>query len=401
LKPTRAVEKYFADYAEEEIQLLQSFPSDLRYSQVLCVPVFDESTAVLSSIRQAAAAYGDKVLAIIVLNQACGSAENPRNLAFLSALHEQPARWQAGHAELVPLSAEVDCLLLKRFSPGLQIPAQQGVGLARKIACDMAAYLISQGLVTSPWIFSSDADVSFPADYFSSQLAPENAAAVLAFAHIPSGDAAIDKASAIYELSLQDYVAGLTAAGSNYAFHTIGSCLLIAADAYVQVRGFPKRAAGEDFYLLNKLQKIRPVTSLDNCRLAIASRVSHRVPFGTGPAVEKLLHGPTALFFDPRAFAALEQWLQLLQVVAARADSDSIHALCLEQDALSKALAENFGLEAICAKLWRNHKTASARALQLSHWFDAFKTLKALHFLSQHYWPKLSHEQWLAANAGV
>ena len=63
-------------------------------------------------------------------------------------------------------------------------------------------------------------------------------------------------ATALYELRLHHYVLGLEYAGSPYAYHTLGSCLAVKADAYAQVRGFPKRAGAEDFYLLNKLAKL-------------------------------------------------------------------------------------------------------------------------------------------------
>ena len=46
-------------------------------------------------------------------------------------------------------------------------------------------------------------------------------------------------------------------ARSPYAFHTIGSTMAVSANHYAKVRGFPKREAGEDFYLLNKLAKVK------------------------------------------------------------------------------------------------------------------------------------------------
>ena len=58
------------------------------------------------------------------------------------------------------------------------------------------------------------------------------------------------------------YVAGLAMAGSRYAHHSLGSTIAVHAKTYAAVRGYPKRSAGEDFYLLNKICKLAPVERL-------------------------------------------------------------------------------------------------------------------------------------------
>ena len=40
------------------------------------------------------------------------------------------------------------------------VPEKQGVGLARKIGADIALTLINKNQVTTPWIFTTDADVA-------------------------------------------------------------------------------------------------------------------------------------------------------------------------------------------------------------------------------------------------
>ena len=65
-------------------------------------------------------------------------------------------------------------------------------------------------------------------------------------------------------LSLRYYVAGMKYARSHLThFHTIGSTMAVRASYYAKVRGFPKREAGEDFYLLNKLAKVGTVLELE------------------------------------------------------------------------------------------------------------------------------------------
>src|SRR5690606_17786041 len=92
----------------------------------------------------------------------------------------------------------------------------------------------------------------------------------------------------LYEISLRSYEYGLAYAGSPYAFQTLGSTLALNPAAYAKVRGFPKRLAGEDFYILNKLIKIGPIYLRNDRCLQIKDRPSQRVPFGTGTSVFKI-----------------------------------------------------------------------------------------------------------------
>jgi hypothetical protein len=43
-------------------------------------------------------------------------------------------------------------LVIDRASPGHELPPRQGVGLARKIAADLALALLAGGSIESPWI---------------------------------------------------------------------------------------------------------------------------------------------------------------------------------------------------------------------------------------------------------
>ena len=134
----------------------------------------------------------------------------------------------------------------------------------------------------------------------------------------------------LYEYSLRYYVAGLSYAGSPYAFHTIGSTLAVNAVHYARVRGFPRRQAGEDFYLLNKLAKVGSVRQLSaetDCEpIDIAARRSDRVPFGTGAAVGKLmeLENPATefLLYHPAVFGLLRGWLGSLPAFWQERSSD-------------------------------------------------------------------------------
>ena len=278
-----------------------------------------------------------------------------------------------------------DILLIKRNQAEARLPPEQGVGLARKIAADCACWLIENKHSDRQFMFCSDADVIFPDDYFSVQLQPKSSAATLAFTHIDGDDEQVNSATEIYQHSLNDYVAGLKAAGSSYAFHTIGSCLIINSRYYIGVRGFPKRSAAEDFYLLNKLQKLAAVEVLEKPCLHILARASERVPFGTGPAVKKIIHQQQApaLFYHPGCYRVLKQWLDYLQGVCEQGEF-------YQPDEELQALVKCFKLESMVAKIFSNHGEKNARSKALEDWFDAFKTLKLIHYLSDRHYPKQS-----------
>ena len=142
------------------------------------------------------------------------------------------------------------------------------------------------------------------------------AAAVFPFRHEPSPDPHVTRATALYELSLRYYVAGLAWAGSPYAFHTLGSIFAVTTDAYAAVRGFPRRDAAEDFYLLNKAAKIGNVARVASAPVRIRSRVSDRTPFGTGASVGRATMTTERVFYAPECFVGLRSVLESLSSLA-------------------------------------------------------------------------------------
>jgi hypothetical protein len=272
------------------------------------------------------------------------------------------------------------------------LPTDKGVGLARKIGCDIAWLWINEGTIASRWIHCTDADARLPLDYFQRIPDPGSgmAAATYPFIHAPGGDPACNSATVQYELRLHHYVLGLEYAGSPYAYHSLGSCLAVTADAYAKVRGFPQRAAAEDFYLLNKLAKVGAIERLAGDCIELESRESHRVPFGTGPAVARIRRcdQPQAEFYHPRAFLALRA---LLQFVAAYShDPGPSLRSGLEASGLSCELAA-LCEQSLAAMGWQpaldhclRHSDGPTHFMRHFHqWFDAFRTLKFIHALQK------------------
>ena len=349
----------------------------------MVVPVCAESATFVDGYR-AAALGPDHLLVVAVLNGRVGADESVhalnaqclRDLSSQFSLHEvEPGGW-LGH------DASMSVLVVDRFTTTRRLPSHQGVGLARKIGGDIALELIVQGRVHHPFFAMTDADTRLPEDYFSrlADLKPDCSAAVFPFWHEPRGESCIDRATALYELRLRYIQRGLQWANSPYAFHAVGSTIAVHALRYAQVRGVPKRQAAEDFYLLGKLSKVRPLARLRGMPLGIRSRISSRVPFGTGAETAKLTGGDALELYHPDCFAAVRDVTRCLQSVSESPNRSAPH-LPAEINPLVKRFLEAQGALDVWPTLCEQSPTPLARLRRLHDWFDGFRTLKLIHHM--------------------
>jgi len=400
------MEKYLRLYAEPEIEALDGLPGQEPWANVLVIPACNEATGFLRSPPPS----DGRSLMILVINE---SESAPRhvslsNRALAAAVQERfEPQWQSGNGTAgfklsvyQDLLAPRDVLLVDRFNVGQQLPAKGGVGHARKIGADLAASLIHRKRISSSWIHCSDGDVHLPDTYFACSNAVQDtggtySALVYPYHHCDEQDGAgnteVVFATQLYELSLRYYVAGMKHARSPYAFHTIGSTMAVRASHYAKVRGFPKREAGEDFYLLNKLAKVGTVLELEpgpDCKpIRIAARRSDRVPFGTGAAVNKItaLSDPVTDFryYHPAVFELLRLWLQAWPVIWQSRSSDVTDDIFPDRPGrqlLTKCLRE-MGTRKALEHAFRQSKDLDQFTRQMHTWFDAFRTLKLIHAL--------------------
>ena len=414
------MEKYLSRYAEPEITALDGLPGQVKWRHVLVIPACNESAEFL----RAPPSSDGRSLMVLVINESESAPQNvsSNNQALATTVHKRfELKWESprkfhdfGLSLFTDPHHSRDVLLVDRFSEGRKLPAKGGVGHARKIGADLAAALIHRKRVESPWIHCSDADVHLPETYIACSDAVqktglEYAALVYPFHHCDDQERAESKevilATQLYELSLRYYVAGMKFADSPYAFHTIGSTMAVSAKHYAMVRGFPKREAGEDFYLLNKLAKVGAVLELgSDCEpIEIEARRSDRVPFGTGAAVNKI----TALtepvrdfrFYDPAVFELLKLWLQSLPVIwtsrTKKLQASIFSSRAAEQDQPFNQQNLLAALRAIGTDKALEHAFRQSRDLdqflrQMHTWFDAFRTLKLIHALRDHHLPNIS-----------
>ncbi|MGJ8693849.1 MAG: hypothetical protein ACSHW0_15380 [Thalassotalea sp.] len=376
----KTIEKYLANYSECESTLLAKFPNDLVFEYSLVIPAYKESIDFIARLQKGVLAHQSTLL-ILVVNQPDTEIESIEQ----QHLYQQVLHLGENHIELadklvlVTLANSASAILLvNRFSPA--IDHKQGVGLARKVGCDIALKLIANKNIQSQYIASSDADADLPADYFlqQSKLTAKTRAAYYNFKHYCS-DQTVHDATQVYEAALRYYVDGLNFALSPYAFFTIGSLLLFDATAYAQVRGFPKKAAGEDFYLLNKLAKVGTVEFIADSTITLTARLSDRVPFGTGPAVSKIIalqsDNQPYRYYHPEVFVALKQVNSRIPELITL-PNDYLNWLAAFPVYIQQALLA-IGFENFIVK----HSSDSSGQLhkQWLVWFDAFKTLKFIH----------------------
>lgn len=408
--PSKVVTKYLAQHAEPEAREIASILPKHAWKVILTVPLYGEDDLLAQFLEHLQKAAHVPVLTIFVVNERESSAaeihaSNQRSLDLLRQWFDTD-RWEQG-AFAFGCRGNLNALVQDRSSTN-PFPADQGVGLARKIVGDIAVALWHHGFCDNPWISCSDADVLLHPEYFQNQILLQSqrdlAAVVHAYAHIPAPgneNAPTWIALQQYELWLRYYMRGLVAAGSPYHYTAIGSMISFHAERYAEARGFPKRLAGEDFYLLNKLRKLGDVCDLTDPVQRIMDRPSDRVPFGTGVGTQKILdqseRGEDYSIYDPRVFKVLSLCLDSVRQLR-----DGIKADIVEEQ-LKSSLDQHFApsiAEGCFSLFWEDHgipeqwmaaqkrsRNAQGAWREFHGWFDAFRTLRFIHTLRDCYLP--------------
>lgn len=257
-----------------------------------------------------------------------------------------------------------------------------GVGLARKVGMDEAVRRFEQIKNHNGVIVCFDADAQCDSNYLVEienhfNKNPKTPACSIHFEHPISGEdypEEIYNGITQYELHLRYYKNGLTFAGLPYAFHTIGSSMAVRSSAYQKQNGMNKRKAGEDFYFLQKLIPLGGFTEIKTTKVIPSPRVSDRVPFGTGRAMQVWLVADKAemLSYNPKSFIDLKNFVAL---VPEYYNSNS----ALIPLSIKQYLAE-IEFEKNLLKIRKNATSEKHFVKLFFNWFNAFKVLKYMHF---------------------
>lgn len=398
MPPARtAIEKYLSRHAEPEAAAAAALSDS--FGHAIQIPAYGETDALFAALGSVPEGPRGQVLVVLVLNARADSppavhAANEAAKERLRATLGDPAAISADPPISLYSLERGKLLLVDRALPGHTLPEGQGVGLARKIGSDLIVRLHAEGRIASPWIHCTDADAILPRDYFEQvrKLDPAGTgAAVYFFEHQFAEDPALGRAGRLYEISLRYLVLGLAWSGSPYAYQNMGSCLAIPVQKYVEVRGFPRRSALEDFYALNKLAKVGRVVRLSGSPILLAGRTSERVPISTGRAISRIASGGRGShelrLLHPLVFAHLAAWLEVLASVArSRGDLRRAFAKLAERtpffrgDLLEEAV-ERMGAATAIRQAVDRSSSPETLLRHLHTWFDAFRTIRLLHFL--------------------
>ncbi|MCF6300539.1 MAG: hypothetical protein L3J52_05420 [Proteobacteria bacterium] len=380
-KSNQVILKYLQNQAEPEISF--ELKTTKTWPYVLIIPVCGEPIGFLS--RVLGELDQNQALVILCINRPDGHIKSKK----WEGLNKQLIRYlQEKSTRIIKLKKDIqllenkqycDIVLINKNSTALN--PNKAVGLARKTAADLALALIATGKIISPWIFSTDADVQLPRTYFKTVENMEKVSAIsLPFRHITCSSK-LKRQQLKYDFKLFYYRSGIEHTKSQYDYIPLGSTLIIQANAYAKVRGFPKKSGGEDFYLLNKIAKVGIILQPQSPVVEIISRISDRVPFGTGPALQKIVDAEKlnykTRYYHPKIFFIIKNWKMKLEYYW---DDRTIFS---QPNKDENILSKYWKIEKVLNKAIKQTKTKK-RWLQFIHeWFDAFRLLKSVHHFKE------------------
>lgn len=262
-----------------------------------------------------------------------------------------------------------------------------GAGLARKLAMDEAIRRFYTIQNTDGIIASLDADTLVSENYLndiqkSFEINKKQNCAIFQFEHPIKHNILPEQTNAIvlYEMYLRYFKQCLAYAGFPFAYHTIGSCFAVKADAYVKQGGMNRRQGAEDFYFLHKIFPLGGVKELANVTVYPSSRISDRVPFGTGPALAKILNDGNYYTYNPIYFNYLKHLFEnSTDLFRCNEEiAQSYHAK------LHESLRSFITLNEFTSRINEiNSNSSSIKTFtsRFFNWFDAFKIIKYMNFI--------------------
>ncbi len=163
-----------------------------------------------------------------------------------------------------------------------------GVGWARKVLFDKILDIAEPEDI----LVSMDADTVFSEHYLDSlaknfEQHPQQTVVAVPYYHPLTDDDTANRAILRYEIYMRNCLLNLYRIGCPYNFTAIGSAIAVKVKALQKINGITPMKSGEDFYLLQKLRKMSPISNWNNEPVYPAARFSDRVFFGTGPAMIK------------------------------------------------------------------------------------------------------------------
>jgi hypothetical protein len=266
-----------------------------------------------------------------------------------------------------------------------------GVGWARKTLFNEIFQIASDEDV----LISLDADTLFNESYFQSIgenfMQNKIDAVSVPYYHKLTEDENANRAILRYEIYLRNYFINMHRIGSPYTFTAIGSAIAVKVKALKKIRGITPLSSGEDFYLLQKLRKMSPISNYNSEMVYPAARFSTRVPFGTGPAMFKFCKGmfETYPYYHYSLFDKIKETYDVISELFTK-DIDTIFI---------DFLKEQYKTDDLWSPLRKNFKTLPQFTRAFHEKADGLRILQFLK--SQHNKMKVNNERALSDNFSI
>lgn len=270
-----------------------------------------------------------------------------------------------------------------------------GAGLARKYGMDEAVMRFNYLNNPHGIIVSLDADTVVEENYFTEienyfRNNQDAAGATLHFSHQTEGlENKHLQGIYLYEKYMAYYRHALGYTGYPYPMFTLGSAFAVRADAYVRRGGMNRRKAGEDFYFLQNLVQVGKVGEIKTTAVHPSARLSDRVPFGTGPVLQKWMDGEEdiRITYNFEAFADLKLFFNRIESLYL-ITSEEYEKLLSNMPVPVKAFLKEDNFFSELLVLNRNCATIASFKQRFFYTFNAFKILKYLNFTHSLFYKK-------------
>jgi len=274
-----------------------------------------------------------------------------------------------------------------------------GVGLARKTGLDEAVLRFNRLNKTGGIVVSLDADSLVEPNYLVEiekhfKQNPKHVGATIKVEHQKEGLSEKQKQGIeLYEKYLRYYKEALQFTTFPNSIYTIGSAFAVTAESYVKCGGMSRRQAGEDFYFLQNLVQLGTVGEIITTRVFPSARLSDRVPFGTGAAIQKWMEGIEDLTktYNFQAFADLKTFFDVKERLFQSGETGFKTVITdLPESVRQFVLLDNFKIE--IEDLNKNCSSLKSFQTRFFHKFNAFKVLKFMNFAHENYYEKAELE---------
>jgi len=344
---------------------------------IIVIPSYDESELIETLKSISASNKKRQTLIIPVINYESKSNEEVKKRS--EHTYNQVIEWAITKTNTKLQITPVLCELSGK---------KAGVGSARKIGMDEAVRIYEQ-FDSDGIIVNVDADCSVSNDYIKSiidhfEKHESSPAASIHFEHLLENPT-LDDAIIHYELHLRYFINMQRYCLLPYAYQTVGSAMAVRSRAYQKQGGMNKRKAGEDFYFLQKMMLLGGFTEVNNTTVYPSSRISERVPFGTGRAMLEWQQnqGKGSKSYHPESFIILKTFLDMLPEVFFQ----DLNSLKGRIPLLVWQFMESQDLRIILFEIKKKSNDLSIFLRHFFNWFDGFRLMKYVHFSRDNFYP--------------